>query len=32
MAKNGLESIIYAMRDWYNEDENIPFVGTENIE
>ncbi len=26
-AKNDFESVIYAMRDWIQEDENIPFVG-----
>ncbi len=26
-AKNDFESIIYSLRDWINEDENIPFVG-----
>lgn len=26
-AKNDFESVIYALRDWINEDENIPFVG-----
>jgi hypothetical protein len=31
-SKNDLESVIYAMRDWYNEDGNIPFVGSENID
>ena len=31
-AKNDFESVIYAMRDWINEDENIPFVGTSNQE
>lgn len=26
-AKNDFEAIIYALRDWINEDENVPFVG-----
>jgi hypoxia up-regulated 1 len=25
-AKNDFESVIYAMRDWLNEDENNPFI------
>jgi hypothetical protein len=26
-AKNDFETVIYALRDWVNEDDNIPFVG-----
>lgn len=26
-AKNDFESIIYSLRDWANEDENLPFIG-----
>ena len=26
-AKNDFESVIYALREWLYEDENIPFVG-----
>lgn len=25
-AKNDFESVIYAMRDWLSEDNNLPFV------
>ena len=25
-AKNDFESVIYAMRDWLNEDENNPYI------
>lgn len=31
-AKNDYESVIYALRDWINEDENVPFIGTSNVE
>lgn len=31
-AKNDFESVIYALRDWINEDENVPFVGTSKID
>jgi hypoxia up-regulated 1 len=31
-AKNDFESVIYALRDWVNEDENVPFVGSDKIE
>lgn len=31
-AKNDFESIIYAMRDWINEDENMPFIGSDKKE
>lgn len=31
-AKNDFESIIYSMRDWLYEEENLPFVGTEKQE
>jgi hypothetical protein len=24
--------VIYALRDWINEDENVPFVGASKIE
>lgn len=27
-AKNDFETVIYALRDWVNEDENVPFVGS----
>jgi hypoxia up-regulated 1 len=26
-AKNDFESVIYALRDWVNEDDNMPFIG-----
>lgn len=26
-AKNDFEAVIYSLRDWINEDENVPFVG-----
>lgn len=31
-AKNDFESVIYALRDWVNEDENLPFVGSANVD
>ena len=31
-AKNDLESIIYAMRDWLSEDAHMAFVGREQVE
>ncbi|CDW74071.1 protein heat shock protein [Stylonychia lemnae] len=31
-AKNDFESVIYSLRDWVNEDENVPFVGTGKID
>lgn len=31
-AKNDFESVIYSLRDWVNEDDNLPFVGTSKIE
>lgn len=31
-AKNDFETVIYALRDWINEDENIPFVGASKVE
>ena len=31
-AKNDFESVIYALRDWINEDENVPFVGSANVD
>jgi len=31
-AKNDFEGVIYAMREWVNEDTNIPYVGVEKQE
>jgi molecular chaperone DnaK (HSP70) len=31
-AKNDFETVIYALRDWINEDENVPFVGSSNVD
>ncbi len=31
-AKNEFETTIYAMREWLNENDNIPFVGNEQQE
>lgn len=31
-AKNDFETVIYALRDWINEDENLPFVGSSKVE
>jgi hypothetical protein len=31
-SKNDLESIIYQMRDWANEEENIPFIGVDKLD
>jgi hypothetical protein len=24
--------VIYALRDWINEDENVPFIGASNVD
>lgn len=31
-AKNDFETVIYALRDWINEDDNMPFVGASKVE
>jgi len=31
-AKNDYETVIYALRDWINEEENMPFVGASKVE
>jgi len=27
-AKNDFEGVIYAMRDWLYEEENMPYIGS----
>uniref|UniRef100_S4REL5 Hypoxia up-regulated protein 1 n=1 Tax=Petromyzon marinus TaxID=7757 RepID=S4REL5_PETMA len=31
-SKNDYETVIYALRDWINEEENMPFVGAAKVE